>query len=193
VLERLTGVTLDQHVRHTVLEPLGMTSTSFVWTKEYDRRVAIGYRSDGTSHDVLKPDAANAAYSAYSTAGDTARLLLAVLGGGDAPGFFRPETRTAMTRPVVTYRHLPGLGWALGWGTQKTDDGRAIWQWGAIPGFRSIALAYPEHHFGVILMTNGDDGLRVCERVLADVVGGAYPIFSALHVPTLGLEDQPVD
>jgi CubicO group peptidase (beta-lactamase class C family) len=193
VIERLTSETLDQHVRHTVLEPLGTASTSFVWKEEYDRRIAIGYRSDGTAHNVWKPDAANAAYSAYTTSGDIARLLLAVIGGGDLPGFFRPETRAAMTRPVVTYRHLPALGWALGWGTQETDDGRTFWQWGATPGFRSMAVAYSQRRFGVILMTNSDDGLRVCQRVLVEIVGGTYPVFNVIHVPTLGLDDQPAD
>jgi CubicO group peptidase (beta-lactamase class C family) len=170
-----------------------MTSTSFVWTEDDDTRIAIGYRGDGTPHDVRKSDTANAAYSAYTTSSDIARLLLAVLGAGDAPGFFRLETRAAMTTPLVTYRHLLALGWTLGWGTQQTTEGGAIWQWGAVPGFRSIAIAYPQHHFGIVLMTNGDDGLIVCERVLTEVVGGEYPIFSVLHVSTLGLEDQPPD
>jgi CubicO group peptidase (beta-lactamase class C family) len=193
VIEQLTGEALDDHLRRAVLDPLGMTATHFVWNDDYDTRVAIGYRADGTPHPIWKSDTANAAYSAYTTPRDLARLLLAVLGPDSAQEFFLPETRAEMLRPHVNYRHLPALGWSLGWGIQQTANSFALWHWGSIPGFKTFAVAFPDRRFGIVLMTNSDNGLKVCERILTDVIGGDFPVFRALHVPTLGLEDQPPD
>lgn|GEM_PF-6793089 len=35
-------------------------------------------------------------------------------------------------------------------------------------------IAFPQSHDGVVLMTNGDNGLKVCERILNEIIGGAF-------------------
>jgi len=39
-------------------------------------------------------------------------------------------------------------------------------------------------------MTNGDNGLKVCEQILKEIVGGGYPFFKVIDRPMLGLEHQ---
>lgn len=40
-------------------------------------------------------------------------------------------------------------------------------------------------------MTNGDSRLKVCERILREIVGGEYPLCSVIHRPALALERSP--
>ncbi|MCH8961558.1 MAG: hypothetical protein IH820_09610 [Bacteroidetes bacterium] len=39
-------------------------------------------------------------------------------------------------------------------------------------GFRSAMVIYPEHHWGVVVLTNSNDGLPVAYDVAARALGG---------------------
>jgi hypothetical protein len=40
------------------------------------------------------------------------------------------------------------------------------------PGFRSVMVIYPEHQWGVVVLTNSDAGLHVAYTVAARALGG---------------------
>lgn len=103
----------------------------------------------------------------------------------------QPDTIAATLRPQVSVPQNAALSWALGWGVQQTAAGTAIWQWGNNPGFRNVVIADPQQQSGIVVLTNGDNGLKVCEQILTETVGGEYPFFSVIHRPMLGLEHQP--
>jgi len=48
------------------------------------------------------------------------------------------------------------LSWGLGPGIQHSQQGDALWQWGQHFDFQSAMIIYPEHGFGVIVLTNND-------------------------------------
>jgi hypothetical protein len=53
-----------------------------------------------------------------------------------------------------------------------------------------MALAEPATGTGIVVMTNGDSGLGVCEHLIRTIIGGDHPAFDWLaatfyDVPTL--------
>jgi hypothetical protein len=48
------------------------------------------------------------------------------------------------------------LTWGLGPGIQSSQEGDALWQWGQHMDFQSVMIIYPEHDFGVVVITNND-------------------------------------
>ena len=86
VVEKVTGEPIEEHARRTLFTPLGMASTSYVWTADLDSRLASGHKADGTFLARARYTHANAAYSLVTTASDYARLLVAILDPeGSAP------------------------------------------------------------------------------------------------------------
>lgn len=52
VLERLTRVPFARWMRETVLEPLGMTNSSYAWLPEFGGRMATGHDADGEPREM---------------------------------------------------------------------------------------------------------------------------------------------
>jgi hypothetical protein len=80
-----------------------------------------------------------------------------------------------MTRPVV---HInSALSWGLGWGIQHDEFGEVLWHWGANNSFRNFVVADVPGGRAVVVLTNGENGPRVYERVIASVTGHDHPAF----------------
>jgi len=52
VVERVTGRPIARLLREDVLQPLGMTESSWVWRDEFDPRMAVGYDESGSPAEV---------------------------------------------------------------------------------------------------------------------------------------------
>lgn len=113
-----------------------MSSTDYVWSGDYDARIAVGFRADGSPCGVQRHVAPNAAYSVHTIPRDVAHLLAALIASRADRAILRPETIAAMLRPRVAVRPNTALAWALGFGLQRAADGLAIWHWGDNPGSR---------------------------------------------------------
>lgn len=128
VVEVASGEAFDDFVVDRVLEPLGMTSTSFL-TAESDRDgLATMYTQDenGRLVAVDRPrgdslDWTPGGSGLVSTAGDYMRFALMLWNGGTYQGtqILKPETVAQMTQAEVQSGVLPeqgieGLGWGLG-------------------------------------------------------------------------------
>jgi CubicO group peptidase (beta-lactamase class C family) len=166
VVERLTGVTLDQLLRKMVFEPLVMTSSSLIWEERFERNYALPHHEDLTPRDDRRPREPLAAGTLQTTAADYARFLIAVMDGkGLAPG-----TLAAILKPQVEVR--PGVQWGLGWGIEEGSAGSAIWQWGHDPGNRAFVIAVPERRFGMVFFSNSDNGMLLLRRIVEGTLGG---------------------
>ena len=49
-------------------------------------------------------------------------------------------------------------GWGLGWGVSRRDDKTRIGHGGSVPGHRTQITMIPAEKFGVIVLTNAEDG-----------------------------------
>jgi CubicO group peptidase (beta-lactamase class C family) len=52
VVERVTGRPIARLLREEVLQPLGMTESSWVWRDDFDARMAVGYDESGNPAEV---------------------------------------------------------------------------------------------------------------------------------------------
>jgi len=90
-----------------VFEPLGMSSSSYVWNATFETRVARPHDSNGTplpAHHPTPTDAARYASSGalLSTPTDYANFLIEVMNPTESDPFrLAKATRDEMVRPVV--------------------------------------------------------------------------------------------
>lgn len=169
VVERITRQSLEEYMASTVLEPLGLRSSSFVWRPDYDTLAATGHDATGAARPKDRPDRPNAAHSLHTTAADYARFLVAAL---DEDG---PAARMAATRIAID--PALGLEWGLGWGIERVGDRRFVFHWGANDWFRSFAMGSLASGDGIVVLTNGENGLELMDDVVEIVTGEDHPLF----------------
>lgn len=117
----------------------------------------------------------NAAGSLRTTVGDYAKFLLALLEPRKGHGYLKPDTIQEVLMPQIQI-NIP-IAWGLGWGLEF-DAGRSqFWHWAEGLNFRSFVIADREAKTGVIVFTNGRNGRKVWERIVAEVTGRDHPLF----------------
>ena len=62
-----------------------------------------------------------------------------------------------------------------GWGIQHTTEGTSFWHLGDNDGYRHFAIGSRQEGFGIVIMTNGENGQHVYRRILYESIGGEYP------------------
>jgi CubicO group peptidase (beta-lactamase class C family) len=180
VVEQITGKSLDEYMRFAVFEPLGMTSSSYVWRNDYEERKSSGHDVAGQPVERRKPKEANAAASLQTTATDYARFLDAILSGVG----LKRETVKMMEEPQVavdpactnctdrTPKELSKeIFWGLGWGIAKTGRGEILWHWGDNGAFKCFVAVNVKQKDGVILFTNSENGLGIAPEVTRLAMG----------------------
>jgi hypothetical protein len=184
-VERITGQTLEAFMRRTVLDPLGMTSSSYVWQSRYEASKVYNHTLLGDLAGRRTPWRANAAASLHTTAEDYARFVSAVLAGKG----LRPATVRAMMSPqsrpdergintataAPTGRVAPSIAWGLGWGLEQDGESWSLWHWGDNGTTKAYVAASPRRGIGVVLFVNAENGLTLVPPILAEVMGGTSP------------------
>jgi CubicO group peptidase (beta-lactamase class C family) len=185
VVEHIKGEPLETIIKNYILDPLGMKSSCMVWEGDYEWTIANGHDVFGYSQDIRRRSEAHAAASLYTTAGEYARFVCAVLNGEG----LKKETAEEMITSFIDMNDEGNLTWSLGFGLQHDDNGTAFWQWGDYGIFRNYIIAYPEHGTGVVYLTNSFNGLSICSELVVRSIGGR-----ALGSDSLGYDhyDSPV-
>lgn len=172
VVERASGLPLDQFVRTRITEPLGMKDTQFFLPPEQRDRLAAVYAS-GSDGKIVRAPEGGKGQGAYvdgprrsfaggagllSTARDYARFLEMIRRGGALDGvrILSPRAVKLMaTNQVDTLHSTTGLGFGLGF--QTTDrfganglDSVGAFGWGGAYG--SVYRVDPEARLVLVLM-----------------------------------------
>jgi CubicO group peptidase (beta-lactamase class C family) len=163
IIEEVTGETFSAYMQREVLDPLGMSHSSFEWQADLRPAMAIAYSETG----VPLPNylfTEQAAAGLYTTGPDLARFVAAEMPGPHGEpagrGVLSPDTLTLMFTPVIQSQ-------GLGQGVSILPDGsKLIQHWGANAGWRGAIQAYPEWAVGVVVLTNSDNGENLIEDVL---------------------------
>jgi CubicO group peptidase (beta-lactamase class C family) len=168
MMERRTGLPLNELVQREVFTPLGMTHSSFIWRKDFEEFAATPHDMISRSAEKQKPESANAAASLHTTAVDYGRFVSAVITGEGLPvelaaDMFKSQAKVDGWGDEEARGYLD---WGLGWGIQRGERGRAIWHWGDNGNFRSFVIAYPERGDGLVYFTNSNNGLSIAETLV---------------------------
>jgi len=167
VVEKVKGQPLEEIIDAYVLEPLEMEHSSMVWREAYEKTMASGHFLYGRPVDFRKRSQATAAASLYTTAGDYARFVCAVIKGTG----LKPETAQLMITSFIGMNDDGNLGWGLGFGTQVDGERSGFWQWGDYGIFRNYIIADPKQATGVVYLTNSFNGLAVCSELVTKSIG----------------------
>jgi CubicO group peptidase (beta-lactamase class C family) len=113
VLEKLWRSPLGEHMPKSVLQPLGMEDSSYVWLDRYE---AISASGDGLRNEGAgrRWPAAFAAFSLYTTAFDYARFLIQLMRNDEQLGATRNIAAEMLTPQI---RVSDKTSWGLGSGS----------------------------------------------------------------------------
>lgn len=156
VVERASGLSLDEYLRATIIDPLGMRDTHFYLPESKRGRLAVVYAGGADGRVVRAPEGAHGqghyvdgprrSFSGgaglVSTARDYARFLEMIRNGGALDGvrILSPRTVALMTTNQTGTLHSPnGLGWSLAFETTERVganglDGVGAYGWGGAYG-----------------------------------------------------------
>ncbi|MFN8167688.1 MAG: serine hydrolase domain-containing protein [Candidatus Nanopelagicales bacterium] len=198
MVARAAGTTFEDAARRLVLDPVGMTTSTFL-------RADVPTASASAPHVGMPLRVPDDAYpytrrhapssTLHSSAGEMARWILAHVGPAYADG--RPPVDRAallaMREPVAEVGEPPwesevGLGWFLG----EQAGLRTISHTGADPGFGSRVVMVPEARAGVVVLACSNTvptgaiataalDLALCDPPYAEVHDGALPGVAALR------------
>lgn len=159
-LERLTGVDFSQHMTQSLLDPLGMRSSSFALDERVRPLLATGHVK-GTPNEVVTLRDTPAG-GLFSNVEDLSRFMRMMLGQGTLDGRRILSGNSVATMWTPQFSDLPfdfgqrfGLGWMLS-GIPLRNAGLVAWHNGGTKTFVSQMVLLPEKKLGVIVLANAD-------------------------------------
>ena len=166
-LEKRFNQPLERLAQKRLFQPYGMKQTRFVWDGSIDEaRFAVAHNKDGKPYDVHKHTKANAADLLLTTVDDYGRFAVNVLKGrGLSPSVFAD-----MVRPHVAYPSGKNMFFGLGWMIMPdlSNGDYALIHTGSDPGVNTVVVLFPKTQRGLIVFTNGDNGVQIWTRILAE-------------------------
>ena len=174
MVEDVTGRPFHEAARERVLEPAGMTRSTYAQPLPEERwgEAAHGYRSDGSPvagewHNYPE----QAAAGLWTTPTDLLRLsrhLLAIRRGEAEDGVVSRETLAeAWTAHRGDEEGFTNYG--LGFGVNGEGDAFTFGHGGSNEGFKAQWTVYAERGQGVAVMTNGDRGSALAQEIIRSV------------------------
>jgi CubicO group peptidase (beta-lactamase class C family) len=195
VVEKVTGEDLETLAQERVFQPLGMNRSSYVWQEAFEDNFARPHDTYGRARRLEKRNEPDAAGSLATTAGDYAKLLVAVL---NAEGEQKAGVAEILKPQIeISSRHIGGpgafedtdeyrdihLAWGLGWGRFDTEHGRAFFHTGHDFGWQNYTVTYADKGIGVVLMSNSDNFEMVAPQIVAAAIGDRHSPFDWLGYP----------
>ncbi len=191
VVEHITGEPLEAFIKKTVLDPLDMKSSNFVWRDDYESLKTFNHNLVGAVSGRRKPDKPNAASSLHTTANDYAKFVLAILKGTG----LKPASTRLMLTPQVSVtlaganslnspeaKLSPNISWGLGWGLEKTEAGMAFWHWGDNGDTKAFVMAFEEEKTGLVMFANSSNGLSILYEIVSAAFGGEHPVLAWIRI-----------
>lgn len=184
VVEKISGLSLNDFMKKEVFDSLGMTHSSYVWQQAYQQTISF-------PHDMMmevgakgKPNRGHAAATLHATATDYAKFIMAIMNHTG----LQPSAIDSMLTPqvIVDPEDTKNVAWGLGVGLQKTPHGKSFWHWGDNGNFKCFFVAFPEQKIGVVYFTNSHYGLTIRKQIVQLAIGGEHPVMASKLVAEYG-------
>lgn len=165
LVERITGVPFHEYGLKHILQPLGMTHSSFIMTPEAKKNLATGYTGTGEVipyYEVSPADGPDG--SLVSTGSDMAKYMIAMLNGGTYNGqrILQSDTvREMMKIRVSSHSKMPNTSYGFESLYQDSFNGQhIISKGGNLPGFGSFIWLMPERNVGFMVIYNRNEDAK---------------------------------
>ena len=166
LLEDVTGQPFPETLRTLVLEPIGMTNSSFEPPPADmpELPVATGHGPLGPVEHRWRVHPELAAAGLWTTPSDLARLLLAVQGALAG----RSDLLSRATAREMVAVQAGGHG--LGPSVAHAGEPSARFEHGGVnEGFEALFVAYVERGEGAVVMTNASGGMALASEVMRSI------------------------
>lgn len=185
VIEKVSGMKLDEFFRTRITEKLGMTDTHFYLPKEKKDRLAVLYGSNGGGKVARSPYQGNyvdgprtnfgGGAGLLSTINDYVKFIEMLRNGGEYDGvrYLKPETVKLMTTNQVGERYgQKGYGFSFGFEvfdkSNETPYGEYSYGW--FGAYGPYVRVYPREKIVMLQMTQlFPNGADMREKVIAEV------------------------
>lgn len=160
VIEKVKGVDFSRYMQDNILNPIGMTNSSFLRNEQIDNNLAtaIMWRYDGNEFPapVFEFGFLPAA-NIYTSMPELAKFMMMLM--NDGAGIVSPETLQEMFTPQF------GGGYAIGFGVNRFDGHLRVRHGGAVYGFATDFNVLPEEKLGVCASASRDVSNAVVKRL----------------------------
>ena len=166
-LEKKFKQPLEQIAKQHLFQPYGMKDTRFFWDKSMDEsRFAIAHNNEGKPYELHKHTTANAADLLLTTVEDYGKFAVNVMKGkGLSKAVFDDMVRPHAPSPDGKNLFF-GLGWMI---MPDLSNGEyALIHTGSDPGVKTVVVLLPKSQRGLVVFTNGDNGIQLWTRILAE-------------------------
>ena len=196
VLERTQKEPFARYLKRHLLQPLGMTKSSFEPTPALNAELAAAVMWTYHGREFAAPTfelGMAPAGSMYSTVTDLGRFLSVLLAGGRGPNgaVVKPATLEAMWTPQFATPNQD-TGFGIGFHVTKLDGHRRIGHGGAIYGFATELAALPDDKLGVVVVAARDAANAVTTRIADAALRSMRAARQGKPMPPLE-ETTPVD
>lgn len=167
-VEKELKTDLDTLANDTLIHPLKLGNTRFIWHDGFLAKASCGHDRDGKVKTGRRYyDQPNAAFTLYTSAEDYARFIVEILKDDrSATHSISIATRQQMLSPI-SHREDQDADWGLAWGLRRIDGGVRAYHGGANgSGFRCYSEFSLEDGDGLVIMTNGLNGASVWNAIV---------------------------
>jgi CubicO group peptidase (beta-lactamase class C family) len=187
VVEKIAAKPIAEFMRTTVLEPLGMTQSTFAWSPEFQSGAALGHDRQGAllerslafyeqrNYDTLRKsnvDPASATYEQITAAyQQNKQNFLTVALSPNVAGSLQTTPRDYAVFVMHVLKSVMrsddfkarvdvnrDIAWAPGWGVDRSTKTPSLFHWGDGPGFKNFCWIQPARKSALVFFTNGDSG-----------------------------------
>ncbi|MDF2773240.1 MAG: serine hydrolase [Geminicoccaceae bacterium] len=173
VVTGLIGQPFETFMSARLLAPFGMTSSGYVWTDVFARRMARPHDASGKPIDNKKSSPEDVARygsagAMLSTPTDYAKFMIEVIAPkpSDANRLTRESVAEMLRSHVKIESNQYPASWALGWQIFHNNGRDFIYHGGDNEGFHCASVASVEGRSGLVVMTNGEAGTSVLRNII---------------------------
>jgi CubicO group peptidase (beta-lactamase class C family) len=163
-LARKFNMPLYELLNSVIFTPLGMKNTGY-WGKNVNKlNYAHFHDAQGNECQLPYPMGVSAADLLFTSIEDYCKFEIDVINGAG----LSPKIYNDMISPHVKMRehYYRGLGWEV---IRDLPDGEyALEHGGSDPGVKTIAFILPKSKRGIVVLTNGDNGMFVYNNVVRE-------------------------
>lgn len=161
MIEDLEGEPYHQLMQTNVLDPLGMTASTYAnpLPEQYHSIAATGYRRNGDEVEGKWP-----IYPEMAAAGLWTTPSQLVLWAKEMQEIFQKQEDGLLKSETVNEMLTPGMD---EWGLGPVSSEHRFSHGGADEGFRARLEAWKEHPVAVVIMVNSDNGSIITEIMLS--------------------------
>lgn len=164
-LENKFNAPIERIVDSLLFKPLGMKDSRFYWDNTMDTTLyADRYNAEGKPYEQEKWYSANASNLVLTTVEDYGKFGVAILKGK----YLSPEVQNEMIQKQALLKNGNEVG--LGWFLIKNlaNGGYVLYHSGSNRGQNTKIFLLPKSKKGIIIFTNGENGNKVCEKIISE-------------------------